>query len=250
MHCLNKRKFAGFHSEWRGERQGEGKMRPRLVVWVWALAGFSVILCMGCGMSQTKLQEALDQHAVELTERVRALEEKLEDREEQIDTLLMEMADQEEQIHQAARYIDEQAERFARSVEAVRGLPLPAAVPDMETKAALPARQTMTPRTDASASKSIEVFDVVAYRSAFFADKYGNVLLTPALRLSLRNRTRNPLRLHIQARRVGLHDPFGVHVVDLQPGTRAMPLRIPYDPGHDLIVRIDQQTMHYRLLPE
>lgn len=248
MHWPDKQSFVRprpeFHAKMRGRKATSAGMTARV-----CMAGFSAILCMGCGMSQTRLQEAMDSHAIELGERVRRLEEALDAREEQIDALLMELADQEEQIHRAAQYIDEQAERFARAVEAVRGPPVPD-LPELKSGADLPLRQAMRLRTEEPASESIEVFDVVAYRSAFFADKYGNILLTPALRLSLRNRTNEPIRLHIQARRVGLHDPFGVHVIDLQPGTRSLPLRIPYDPGHELMVRVDRQTIRYRLVAE
>ncbi len=232
----------------------------------WGGLGALLLLALsaGCGISQTALQEAVDNvqqevnafsnrweeaqlQTVALNERIEGLREEVEARDLLVEALRREIADQEEQMRRAQRYIDTQTARFSRAIETARGLQ--PADPEEEPPS-LPARQTMALDVEGTAPERIEVTDVVAYRSAFFADKYGNIHMMPALRFSLRNRTDAALRLYIQARRVGLHDPFGVQVVELPPGQRVLPLRIPYDPEHDLIVRIDRERTHYRLKPE
>lgn len=246
---------------WRddGTRFWGSKRRACLAALLVTLSGF------GCGISQTALEEAVETVQLEVTvfsnrwEEVRAqtrelsnevgrLRTELEAGESQVEALRREVADQEEQLAHARRYIEAQTERFSRAIEAARGLQPPD--PEDEPPPELPPRQAIALQAEGPAVEQIDITDAVAYRSAFFADKYGNIHMMPALRFSLRNRTDAALRLYIQARRVGLHDPFGVQVVELPPGQRVLPLRIPYDPEHDLIVRIDRERTHYRLKPE
>lgn len=236
-----------------------------LRLWMLGCGSLAALAGSGCGISQTQLNEAvaagreevaafsnrLDQarfEAINLTNRILHLTKEMEQRDADLAVLQEDLAHQEEQVKRARQYLQAQTERFTRAIEAARGLQPEAVEPDIPED--LPEPQTLTFVAEGTGTNLVELFDLAAYPSEFFPDRHGNIQLTPALRLSLRNLTQESLRVGLFARRATSRDPFGALGVDLPAGGVVQRLRIPYDPSQDLMVRIGKQSTRYVLRPQ